>query len=136
MVISKSITILAILVILVLFFANSDLIEFWNAGYWILNALIILICLCLLWNLFQWIRLKVKLIQVEFELSKIRQENVRLLEETLQLQEQFIHRLHEYNSHLIRLLLLNVENSEHLDNEDLDQADEIEIIYETCTYLC
>ena len=37
-------------------------------------------------------------------------------------------------------LHLNVENfdpldDEHLDNEDLDQADETEIIYETCTFL-
>ena len=69
----------------------------------------------------------------------------------LQLQEQLIHVLHsnidllrEFNSYLIQLLHeylhLNVENfdpldDEHLDNEDLDQADEIEIIYETCTFL-
>ena len=145
MVISQSNTILAILVISVLPlatvpFMNSDLSDFSDPNYWIHIALIILICLSLLLILFLWIRLK-----------KLWRENQRLMDLRLQLQEQLIHVLNsnidllrEFNSYLIQLLHeylhLNVENfdpldDEHLDNEDLDQADEIEIIYETCTFL-
>ena len=146
MVISQSNTILAILVISVLPlatvpFMNSDLSDFSDdPDYWIPIALIILICLSLLLILFLWIRLK-----------KLWRENQRLMDLRLQLQEQLIHVLNsnidllrEFNSYLIQLLHeylhLNVGNfdpvdDEHLDNEDLDQADEIEIIYETCTFL-
>ena len=158
MVISKLNTIPTILAILALPFTNcyhlglnSDLCDFWN---WIHYALVILLCSRWLWNLFVWIRLKLELLKLEMELFKTRQENVRLREEQLQLQDQLIQALNEYNDHLIRrlhehqrfrdslheFLHFYAENSnsldnEHLDDEDLDQADEIEIIFDTCTLL-
>ena len=135
----------AILWILVSPFMNS---YFWTPGYWI-TIVIISLCSRLLWNLFLWIRLKLELLKLNYELFKTRQENVRLREEQLQLQDQLIRALNEYNDRLIRRLQeyneyihdLNLDDDyyymddEHLDNEDLDQADEIEIIYETCTFL-
>ena len=148
--ISKSNIILAILAILLLpFTTNRDLSDFWNPGYWIPTTVIILLYSRLLWNLFLWIRLKLELLKLNYELFKTRQENVRLREEQLQLQDQLIRALNEYNDRLIRRLQeyneyihdLNLDDDyyymddEHLDNEDLDQADEIEIIYETCTLL-
>ena len=151
--ISKSNIIFAINAILLLPFANRDLSsDFWSPylpAPWILTTVIILLYSRLLWNLFLWIRLKLELLKLNYELFKTRQENVRLREEQLQLQDQLIRALNEYNDRLIRRLQeyneyihdLNLDDDyyymddEHLDNEDLDQADEIEIIYETCTLL-
>ena len=155
MVISKTNAIIAILSIFVLPFATSDFKnDIRNPCYCITYALFIFFCSRLLWNLFVWIRLKVELFKLKLELVKTRQENNTLREEQLQLQDQLIQALNEYNDNLIRRLNehqrfrdslhefmnLYAENSnsldgEYLDDEDLDQADQIEIMYESCSLL-